>query len=395
MKHNNLSIWVATFFLCAFGSIMVFSASSFICATSMKYNNDLSYLFRRQLIFMSAGLVACFVVQFLRYRFLYKKAILIYIAGILTIFLLKTPLGVEVNGATRWVRIAGVQFQVAEVVKLCVIVYLAWMVRNFNKYLSKTKLTYYMWGAGGLAAIILAIVSNDLSSSLVVLFITYGITWVYTKTVKLHLSVAGVAVLGATLYVLKIRSNLPTASELQEVSFRVGRIAAWLAPERYQSDQSYQTLQALYAIGRGSWFGQGLGNSIQKISAIPEAQNDMIFSIICEELGLVGAIMLIYLFAYLLYYLAKVALSAKDVFGSVLVTGIFMHIAVQVIINMAVNVNLLPNTGLALPFISYGGTAVFFQLVEIAIVLSIARESMGLPMIEVNKKGFHIVRNQG
>ena len=131
-------------------------------------------------------------------------------------------------------------------------------------------------------------------------------------------------------------------------------------------------MQALYAIGSGGLFGRGLGNSIQKLGSVPEAQNDMIFSIICEELGVFGAIMVLILFGMLLYRLLFIAQNAPDLFGSLIVTGIFIHIALQVILNIAVVLNLMPNTGVTLPFISYGGTSIVFLMAEMGIALSVA-----------------------
>ena len=156
-------------------------------------------------------------------------------------------------------------------------------------------------------------------------------------------------------------------------NFRLQRILVWLDPEKYSDNGGYQTLQALYAIGSGGFFGRGLGNSIQKLGSIPEAQNDMIFSIICEELGIFGGILVLVLFAYLLYRLFFIAQNAPDLYGSMLVSGVFIHIALQVILNTAVVLNLLPNTGVTLPFISYGGTSILFLMMEMGIALSVSR----------------------
>ena len=147
----------------------------------------------------------------------------------------------------------------------------------------------------------------------------------------------------------------------------------WLRPEEYASGVGYQTLQGLYAIGSGGFFGKGLGNSAQKM-VIPEVQNDMILSVICEELGVFGAIVVLVLFGMLLYRLLFIAQNAPDVYGSLIVTGIFSHIALQVILNVSVVINLIPNTGITLPFISYGGTAVLFLMAEMGIALGVSRK---------------------
>ena len=153
-------------------------------------------------------------------------------------------------------------------------------------------------------------------------------------------------------------------------SYRLERLAIWRNPEKYE--KGYQTLQGLYAIGSGGLFGRGLGSSIQKLGFVPEAQNDMIFSIICEELGLFGAIFIIILFVILIWRFFVIAVHAKDLFGALIATGAMGHIMIQVILNIAVVTNSIPNTGITLPFISYGGTSVMFLLLEMGLVLSVS-----------------------
>lgn len=157
-----------------------------------------------------------------------------------------------------------------------------------------------------------------------------------------------------------------------DTPFRIQRLFAWRNPEKYTSDIAYQTLQALYAIGSGGLFGKGLGNSIQKLGFIPEAQNDMIFSIICEELGLFGAVCIIFVFGLMLWRFMIIANNAPDLFGALIMVGIMAHIAIQVILNVAVVTNVIPNTGITLPFISYGGTSVIFLLAEMGLALNIS-----------------------
>lgn len=372
MLKRSYNIWIITILLCAFGLLMVYSASGF------SQSNDSSMQFvKKQILFMVLGFVACFVLQFLDYRMFYKLAKIIWIFSVGTILLLVTKLGVAANGATRWLNIAGFQFQVAEVVKIGVIVAMAYILQRFSKQLKKIQVVFVMWIVGGLTAVLLFGISNDLSSSLVVLVVTYGMSFIYTKDVKLHLSIATVAIIAVVVYVLSIWNNMPTPEEIDTLPFRVARIAAWLDPERYAEKAGYQTLQALYAIGRGGFWGQGLGDSIQKIAALPEAQNDMIFAIVCEELGVFGASLMIFMYGYLVSQMYKCSSSSENIFGSALVSGIMLHIGVQTVINIAVNVNLFPNTGIGLPFVSYGGTATMCQLAEIGILLSVQRDAEG------------------
>ncbi len=373
--RNNYMLWIALIFLCAYGAMMVFSATAYQCGISEKFDYDSFHFVKRQVMFMLGGFVAILALQFVDYRILKHFAVLLYISGIVSIFLLKTPLGVSANGATRWVNLPSIgQFQVSEWVKVCVIIFLAYLIDRNRKYLSSTKLTLYLWIAGAIPTALLFEISNDLSSSAVVIGICFIMSFISTRTEKLHMIVFLAIVAVVIMYVWNIWKHMPTPEELKKMPFRVGRIAAWLDPDRYAATQGHQTLQGLYAIGRGGVFGKGLGGSIQKLGQIPEAENDMIFSVICEELGIIGALVLIYLFGYLIYQIARVMLSAPDLFGGMLNLGVFAHLTLQSIFNICVNLAILPNTGIPLPFISYGGTSVFFLLAcEMAIVFSVER----------------------
>ena len=179
---------------------------------------------------------------------------------------------------------------------------------------------------------------------------------------------------GLAALIIGIRLSVPWLEQMAESNFRLRRLLVWLDPEKYSAEGGYQTLQALYAIGSGGFFGKGLGNSTQKLSALPEAQNDMIFSIICEELGVFGAALLTLLFIFLLYRLLFIAQNAPDLAGSLMVTGIFAHIALQVMLNIMVVTNVIPNTGIILPFVSYGGTSIVFLMAEMTLALSVSRQ---------------------
>ena len=189
---------------------------------------------------------------------------------------------------------------------------------------------------GGGLALAAYVFTDNLSTAIIIFCITAGLIFVAHPDIKIFIIIAGVVIALAVI--------------------------------------GYQTIQALYAIGSGGFFGRGLGNSIQKLGSVPEAQNDMIFSIICEELGIFGGLIVLMLYAYLLYRLFVIAQNAPDMFGSLMVSGIFIHIALQVILNIAVVVNLMPNTGVTLPFISYGGTSIVFLMAEMGLALSVARQ---------------------
>lgn len=375
-ENVHTKIIITIMFLCAFGCMMVFSASSYTCSQKKMYNYDSMYMLKRQVIFMLAGFGIIIMSLYVNLSLLIEKfAIPIYCLSYLMVFLLLSPLGISSHGATRWIRIFGMQFQVAEVVKISVIVILAYMVKKYSKHLANPILTFRMWIAGGIPACLLFYISSDLSSAAVILAIVFGTTLLTNDTRKLHIAVFAVGVIFVACYVLNIANNMPSPEELANVSFRVGRIAAWINPELYADNQGYQTLNSLYAIGSGRWFGRGIGKSIMKLGQIPEAQNDMIFAIIVEELGVIGGGVIILLMIYLLYLLVCVIVNANSLMESTLVIGIFLHVATQSFFNIAVTLNVLPNTGIGLPFISYGGTSVLCLLFEMALACSISKKN--------------------
>lgn len=202
---------------------------------------------------------------------------------------------------------------------------------------------------------------ENLSTGIIIMGIAIVITFVASPKFGQFFAMVGVGLAGGgSLFILA-------------AGYRQQRIDAWLHPENYTSDTAFQTIQALYAIGSGGLFGRGLGQSMQKLGFVPEAQNDMIFSIICEELGLFGAVCVILLFLLMIWRLMVIANNAADLYGALIVSGIMAHIAIQVILNIAVVTNTIPNTGITLPFISYGGTSTSFLLAEMGLALSVSR----------------------
>ncbi|MGN0398748.1 MAG: FtsW/RodA/SpoVE family cell cycle protein [Blautia sp.] len=377
VERIDFQIWAITLVLCCFGVVMVYSASSYICANSKEYNYNSFYLFRKQYLFMILGFACMWVLQYINYNILKIFAWAAYGCSIISILLL-IPFGVESKGAKRWLKLGPISFQVAELVKLCLILFLAYLVNKYYRRLKKERIqmTLKLWVAGGIPAGLLLFISNDLSSSVVILGMTFLISLVCMQTGKIHAAVFAVVLILAGLYIWSIAMNMPTPEEAENMPFRIKRIVAWLDTERYASGLAYQVIQGLYAIGSGGILGKGLGASSQKYGFLPEAQNDMIFSVICEELGLAGGVTVILLLIYLLYMIFKVTWDAENIYGSVLCMGVFFHISLQTVINIAVNIDAFPNTGLTLPFFSYGGTSICFLLIEIGIVLSVSRYHM-------------------
>lgn len=366
--YVNYGLIFIVLFLLVFGLIMLLSTSSY--EANLKFGNAW-YYFKRQAGSTALGLVIMLVISFWPNYKIYKRfTILAYAGACAAPFLVKTSLAYSANGATRWIRIFGISIQPAEISKLLMIIFLAGFVSQLGKQVSTRRGFVITLVMSLVPAFLVYSLTKNLSSALIIVCIAVAMLFVSCPDYKrfILLGGSGVAVAAIAIY-------YAISSSSDGLNFRFKRILAWLHPELYSSGTSHQTIQALYAIGSGGLFGKGLGESMQKLGFLPEAQNDMIFSIICEELGLFGAIAIIIMFMLLIWRLKLVADTAIDMFGALLVIGVLAHVSIQVILNIAVVTNSIPNTGITLPFISYGGSAVVMQLVEIGIALNVSRIS--------------------
>lgn len=360
--YNLLAVVIL---LTCFGLVMLYSTSAYMA--EVKFKGDDMYYFRKQALISAACIIVAIGISFVDYHILYKLAGLIYIVSAVLMALVQTPLGVEANGARRWLDL-GIQFQPSEIAKIAIIIAIPALIVKMGR------------AYRGLKPVVLALIlafflficawqfTDNLSTAIIIFGIACVIIFVaHPKTLPFILLVA-VGVIGVVVFV----SYLSSAMENSE-NFRIQRVLVWLDPEKYSEEGGYQILQALYALGAGGFFGKGLGNSTQKLGPVPEAQNDMIFSIICEELGIFGGAIVLLLFGYMIYRLFFIARNAPDLFGALVVTGIMAHISLQVILNICVVINLIPTTGVTLPFISYGGTSVLFLMAEMGLAMSVAR----------------------
>ncbi len=365
-SFSDYTLLFIVLFLLAFGLVMLYSTSAY--DANLTYN-DSTYLFRKQIYSTLAGLVVLFIVSHLPYHLWERFAVIGYGVSVALVLLI-IPFGIEANGAKRWLRVFGISLQPAEVAKLAMILFLAYLICKMGRNIRTMK--GFLVGLGAAAPIsgLICVITRNLSSAIIIMGIAVVMLFVacpdYKRFIILGLiGIAGVA--GIVFLIVKMSESGSVGS------FRGERILAWLDPEAYASGKGFQTLQALYAIGSGGILGKGLGQSMQKLGFLPEAQNDMIFSIICEELGLFGAIAVLMMFILLIWRCMIIANNAPDLFGALLVVGVMGHIAIQVILNVAVVTNTIPNTGISLPFISYGGSSVMFLLAEIGIVFSVGR----------------------
>lgn len=364
--YYDYSLVAVIILLTCFGLVMLYSTSSYMA--ELNYGDDMFY-FKKQAVISLACIIAALFISMIDYHILAKFTGILYGAAAILMILVKSPLGRSANGARRWLNLGPVSFQPSEVAKIAVIVCLSYMVVNMGKKIRTLKAVMMLTGSGGILALLAYVCTENLSTAIIIFCITMGLIFIAHPKVKPFLITAGAVLAAVVIFVIILSSSMETSS-----SFRIRRILVWLHPEDYASGDGYQTIQALYAIGSGGFLGRGLGNSIQKLGSVPEAQNDMIFSIVCEELGILGGMLVLLMFVYLLYRLFFIAQNAPDLFGSLMVSGIFIHIALQVILNIAVVVNLMPNTGVTLPFISYGGTSILFLMSEMGLALSVARQ---------------------
>lgn len=369
----DTNLLVVLFFIMVFGFIMIYSASYYKAGMSSAFNNDSMYFLKRQVGFSMVGVLAMLVVAGVNYHWICRFAGVGYLACFGFVALLFTPLAITANEATRWVQLGPVQVQVAEPVKILMIVFMATLLtakgRHIKSWLSMIKIMI----PAGIIAVLIWKVSDNMSSAVIILgtaaFMMFVVHPEYWKFIVAILIVG----VGVTVIVYYVASMDPAqAAE----SFRFERIRAWLNPYEYETGKAMQALQGLYAIGSGGLWGKGLGNSIQKLGKIPEPYNDYIFSIICEELGIFGAGLVILLFIFLLFRIYTISQTAEDMLGRMLAIGVFSHIALQVILNLLVVTGLFPTTGVTLPFFSYGGSASVFLLMEIGLVLSVNKYSI-------------------
>ena len=362
----DYSLLFIVLFLMGFGLVMIYSASSY--QAFLEFGDSAHYL-KRQLTAGIIGLVLMIIVANIPYHFWEKFYLLGYLISMVLVPMVLTPLGVESHGARRWIAIPGIGFNVqpAEVAKLCMILFLAVMVCKIGKGVRSMKGFCIMVAFPMPIVLEVYIITQNLSSAIIILGISVLMVFVASPDYKKFVIMALLVLAAAALVVYLVVSGNDF------MAFRGNRILSWLDPESDPTDTGFQTLQGLYAIGSGGVFGKGLGQSMQKLSFLPEAQNDMIFSIICEELGLFGAVAIILMFVMLLWRMMVIANNAPDLFGAMLVVGVMGHITIQAILNIAVVTATIPNTGISLPFISYGGSSVMFLLIEIGLVLSVAR----------------------
>lgn len=347
--------------LVVFGLIMLLSAST--PTANVKFEGRSYHFFLRQLVFVMLGVGAMVSLANIDYRNLKPYARIFMIICLVLLVLVFLPgIGVSHNGSRRWINLGFMELQPSEIMKISIAMFFAALIedKTYNIKTNQGLGRYILW-IGAVAALLLA--ETHLSGTIVICGIALCVLLV--GGANAGLIIGGGALGGAALIGLVAAIN-PT---------RMARLTSFLNPFTDMQGSGYQTAQAVYAIGSGGIFGKGLGESVQKYSYLPEPYNDFIFAVICEELGLIGAIVIIGMFIGLIIRGIKIATEAEDVFGTLTVCGIMAQVAIQTILNIGVATASIPNTGVSLPFFSYGGTAIMILLAEMGIVLSVSRYS--------------------
>ena len=348
----DYSLLLVVLILVGFGLAQLYSTSSW--NGQVKFA-DSAYYLKKQFFATSLGLAAMYAVSRIDYHKWERLAVLGYLVS-LALSTAVLFFGDEYNGSKRWLSIGPLSFQPSEFAKLAVIVLLSSVISRRAKKMTSLKQMFFVM------VLILPIVglvgTNNLSTAIIIMGIAVILVFVASPKYLQFIAMGGLGVGFLAIF-------------LSVESYRLERLAIWRNPEAYE--KGYQTLQGLYAIGSGGLFGVGYGNSMQKLGFVPEAQNDMIFSIVCEEFGLVGALLLMLLLLLLVWRLLMIAVHVPDLLGSLIAAGIMGHILIQVLLNIAVVTNTIPNTGITLPFVSYGGTSVLFLLSEMGLALNVSR----------------------
>lgn len=350
-RRYDYTLLTALALLVVMGLVILYSTSAY--NGDVKFHDSFYYL-KKQVFATSLGIAALFVAANTDYHVWRHVAVLGYLTAIL-LSVAVLFIGDEINGSKRWLSLGPFSFQPSEFAKVAVILFLSHMVTKNAKDIGKMRTMIKIMVS--ILPIVGLVGASNLSTAIIILGI--GVILIFVASPKYGQFVfMGLLGIGFMAIFLALES------------YRLERLAIWRNPEAYE--KGYQTLQGLYAIGSGGLFGRGLGESIQKLGFVPEAQNDMIFSIICEELGLFGAGFILILFLILIWRFFVIATHAGDLFGALIATGAMGHMMIQVILNIAVVTNTIPNTGITLPFISYGGTSVVFLLAEMGLVLSVS-----------------------
>lgn len=350
--YVDVTMLLALGMILIFGLAMIYSTSSY---RAYDLYGDQMYFFKRQALYMLLAILAMYIVSRYDYRRLLRLSAVILLSS-LVLQVVVLIIGTASHGSARWIYIGPIGFQPSEYAKTAIIIYTSARTAVESKNLCRPGCLIKVMI---LPVITIALIGvENLSTAIICFAILFVILFVGSPRVRHFVLIGIFGVVGSVLFIMF-------------AGYRANRVKIWLDPENYAD--GYQTVQSLYAVGSGGLFGVGFGRSVQKMGFIPESHNDMIFSVVCEELGIVGAAFILIIFLILLRRMAVTAMNARDRFGSMLTAGVMAHVAVQLLINVSVVTNTIPPTGVPMPFVSYGGSSIIFILMEMGIVMSVSR----------------------
>ncbi|MDU4935308.1 MAG: stage V sporulation protein E [Peptostreptococcaceae bacterium] len=350
-------VFYTTMTLVFIGIIMVFSASYIQAAFK---HHDAFYFLKRNVVYAVLGFIGMMIMSRVEYTFWKKNATKIGIIAVVLLVLVLTPLGIEANGAKRWLGVGGATIQPAEIAKFaCILITAKLIEKRYDNIKSLTKGVLPLLIVPG-TFFILIMGQPNMSTAGTIILVTFVMLFVAGMNMKF-------------VYTMIALGIAAFAGLVISAPYRLDRVTSFLDPFKDPLGSGYQVIQSLYAIGSGGLFGLGLGKSKQKYFYIPEPQNDFIFAIIGEELGLIGCIVVMMLFLILVYRCIRIALKCSDIFSCMVVIGIGAQIGIQAALNIAVATSSMPATGVALPFISMGGTSLTILMGAVGIVLNISK----------------------
>lgn len=370
LKNFEYILFILVTLLGIYGLLILYSASSY---TALNTFGDDKYFVIRQSIFLGIAILVLLISSYLPKKMIYNFSFTIYILSI-TLVILTFFIGIASHGSYRWITIKGVTFQPSELMKYGLILYMSVSCREYlldkvsMEEKSKERSIMRIMAIGIVPSLIIAI--SNLSTSVICIIITILYIFVISEKKMVFISLLAIIL---SFFIFKY----PIALIIEKIGllkpYQTERIMAWADPTHFE-DTAYQTLQSLYAIGSGGIWGRGIGESLQKL-VLPEAHNDMIFAIIVEELGLIGSIFFISIYIVIIYRIYYIGYRNDDIFAKLVAYGVGTHIFVQVILNISVCLNLIPNTGITLPFISYGGSSLVILALEIGTVIALNKKT--------------------
>ncbi|MFR4990314.1 putative lipid II flippase FtsW [Anaerotruncus colihominis] len=356
----DLTFLFLVLILLSIGLIMMFSASY---ASSYYETGDSFYYIKRQLLFAVVGVVMMLAIANIDYHILHRFAFLIY-AG--TLFLLVVVLIVPTReDAKRWINLGFTTFQPSELAKFAIVLIFAHLISVNYERMKNPR--YGVWPFLVLLGVVVMLMLLEPHLSGTILIVSIGVVMMFVGGTDLKWFMLGGVLIGVAIIAAVLIPGV--------VPYAMDRLQYWIDPWSDPQNKGFQTIQSLYAIGSGGLMGVGIGNSRQKHLYLPEPHNDFVFSVVCEELGFIGATLIILLFVLLIWRGYVIAMRCRDRFGSMLAVGLTTQVGVQTVLNIAVVSNTIPNTGISLPFFSYGGTALVMLLCEMGVILSVSRQT--------------------